>query len=35
MYASTFTVSADGKTMTEVGGATNTKEKVRVVYEKQ
>jgi hypothetical protein len=35
MYASTFTVSADGKTMTEVGGATNTKERVRVVYEKQ
>jgi hypothetical protein len=35
MYASTFTVSADGKTLTEVGGATNTKEKVRAVYEKQ
>ena len=35
MYASTFTVSADGKTMTEVGGAVSTKEKIRAVYERQ
>jgi hypothetical protein len=35
MYGSTFTVSADGKTMTEVGGAVNTKEKIKAIYEKQ
>ena len=35
MYSSTFTVSADGKTMTEDGGAVNTKERTKAVYEKQ
>jgi hypothetical protein len=35
MYASTFTVSADGKTLTENGGAVNTTEKTKAVYEKQ
>lgn len=35
MYASAFTVSADGKTLTENGGAVNTTEKTKAVYEKQ
>jgi hypothetical protein len=35
MYASTFTVSADGKTLTDDGGAVNTKERTKAVYDKQ
>lgn len=35
MYSSTFTVAADGKTMTEVGGGTNTSEKMKAVYERR
>jgi hypothetical protein len=35
MYSSTYTVSADGKTLTEDGGAVNTKERTKAVYEKQ
>jgi hypothetical protein len=35
MYSSTFTASADGKTLTEAGSAVNTKEKTRVVYDRQ
>lgn len=35
MYSSTFVVSADGKTLTEDGGAVNTKERTKAVYEKQ
>ena len=35
MYSSNFTVSADGKTLTEDGGAVNTKERTKAVYEKQ
>ena len=35
MYQSTFSVSADGKTLTETGGAIATREKVIVVYERQ
>ena len=35
MYQSTFTVSADGKTLTDDGGAVNTKERTKAVYEKQ
>ena len=35
MYSSTYSVSADGKTLTEAGGAVNTKEKTRAVYDRQ
>jgi hypothetical protein len=35
MYKGIFTVSADGKTMTENGGASATSEKIRVVYDRQ
>ena len=35
MYSSTFVVSADGKTLTEDGGAVNTTERTKAVYEKQ
>jgi len=35
MYASTFTASADGKTLTENAGAVNSKEKTRSVYDRQ
>jgi hypothetical protein len=35
MYKSTFTVSEDGKTLTETGGSVNTAEKIKVVYERQ
>jgi hypothetical protein len=35
MYKGAFTVSADGKTLTETGGATATKEKIKVVYDRQ
>ena len=30
-----YTVSADGKTLTETGSATATKENVKVVYDRQ
>jgi len=35
MYSATYTASADGKTLTEAGGSANTKEKTRVVYDRQ
>jgi hypothetical protein len=35
MYQSTFSASTDGKTLTETGGASNTSEKIRAVYDKQ
>ena len=35
MYKGTFTASGDGKTITEVGGAAATAEKIRVVYDRQ
>jgi hypothetical protein len=35
MYSSTFTASADGKTLTEAGGSVNTKEKTKAVYDRQ
>lgn len=35
MYQSTFTASADGKTLTEMGGAAATTEKIKAVYERQ
>ena len=35
MYKGTFTVSADGKTLTENGGATGANEKIKVVYDRQ
>ena len=35
MYKSVFTVSADGRTLTETGGAIATSEKVTVVYDRQ
>ena len=35
MYSSTFTASADGKTLTENAGAVNSKEKTKAVYDKQ
>ncbi len=35
MYVSTYTVSADGKKLTEVGGSVSTTEKVKVVYDRQ
>jgi hypothetical protein len=35
MYKSTMTVSADGKTLTEMSSAAGTSEKVKIVYEKQ
>lgn len=34
-YKVAYMVSADGKTMTETGGATATNEKVKVVYDRQ
>jgi hypothetical protein len=35
MYKGAFSVSADGKTLTESGGATATNEKTKVVYDRQ
>lgn len=35
MYKSTMTTSADGKTLTEAGGAVATTEKTKAVYERQ
>jgi hypothetical protein len=35
LYKVTYTVSADGKTLTETGVATATNEKTKVVYERQ
>ena len=35
MYSSTFTASADGKTLTENGGAVGTKEKIKAIYDRQ
>jgi len=35
MYASTYTVSTDGRTLRENAGAVNTTEKTKAVYEKQ
>jgi hypothetical protein len=35
MYKSTFTASADGKTLTESGGAVATTEKIKAVYDRQ
>jgi hypothetical protein len=35
MYVSTYTPSADGMKLTEVGGSANTAEKVTVVYDRQ
>ncbi|MBZ5619668.1 MAG: hypothetical protein LAQ69_13235 [Acidobacteriia bacterium] len=34
-YKVTYTVAADGKTMTEAGGATATNEKIKIVYDRQ
>jgi hypothetical protein len=34
-YKSSFTASADGKTLTETGGLVGTNEKVKLVYDKQ
>ena len=30
-----YTVAADGKSLTEIGGATSTDEKVKIVYDRQ
>lgn len=35
LYKVSYTVSADGKTLTETGSATATSEKVKVVYDRQ
>jgi hypothetical protein len=35
LYKVAYTVSADGKTLTETGGSTLTNEKVKVVYDRQ
>lgn len=35
MYRDTFTASADGKTLTDLGGAPATVEKVKAVYDRQ
>lgn len=35
LYRYEFTVSADGKTLTEVGGALATNEKVKIVFDRQ
>jgi hypothetical protein len=35
LYKGAFTISADGKTLTETGGATATNEKIKVVYDRQ
>lgn len=35
MYKGTFTASGDGKTLTEVGGAAATTEKIKAVYDRQ
>lgn len=35
MYKSAITVSADGKTLTEAGGAVSTTEKIKAVYDRQ
>lgn len=35
MYKDTFTTSADGKTLTDLGGAPATTEKIKAVYDRQ
>ena len=35
MYKGSFTISADGKTLTEDGGAAATTEKIKIVYDRQ
>ena len=35
MYKSTLAASADGKTLTETGGAAGVNGKVTIVYDKQ
>lgn len=35
MYKGAFAISADGKTLTETGGATGTNEKIKVIYDRQ
>lgn len=35
LYKSTFTASADGKTLTETGGAAGTTEKIKAVFDRQ
>lgn len=35
MYSATYTASDDGKSLTEIGGAVGTKERTKVVYDKQ
>jgi len=35
MYSSTYTISPDGKTLMEAGGAVATKEKTKAVYDRQ
>jgi len=35
LYKSTFAASADGKTLTETGGAVGTTEKIKAVYDRQ
>lgn len=35
MYKDTFTPSADGKTLTDLGGAPATTEKIKAVYDRQ
>jgi hypothetical protein len=35
LYKSSYSVSADGKTLTESGGAVATGEKYKAIYEKQ
>jgi len=35
LYKTTYTASADGKTLTESGGATGVAEKIKIVYDRQ
>jgi hypothetical protein len=35
LYKTTYTVSADGKSLTETGGAAGVSEKVKVIYDRQ
>ncbi len=35
MYKMAYSVSADGKTLTETGGSTATNEKIKVIYDRQ
>jgi hypothetical protein len=35
LYVTTFTVSGDGRTLTEAGAAAGTSESIKLVYDRQ